>query len=377
MIVTPKEVMLENPPMRFDQESFDRLLTHAARVGASDVTLQTDKPVTLELHGLLHPIMARTMDTHELGSIMNAIYGQNAFALIKQGKDLDPSYEVKVSRKERYRFRVNATACYAGFEDGIQITIRIISSNPPKIADLGIEEDLATAFRQDNGLVVITGSTGSGKSTLLAAVMRGFLEDPSISKKIITYESPIEYVYDELDSKHSLISQHEIPRHIPNFPHAVRNSLRRAPKIILVGESRDPETINAALEASETGHTLYTTIHSNSVAETVYRMVNMFPANERSAKTFEIIEALRVIVTQRLVRTVDGRRTALREYLIFDQSFRDQLRQFETLRELVECISARVESHGQSMEAAAKKAYEQGLIDLATCRRFEKREVKV
>lgn len=368
---TPEHLMFPDEPVRMGADEADRLFVHAARSGASDITLQTDRPVFLEVHGVLYPVTRRALDNHELSAIINGIYGQNASAMIKQGIDLDPSHEVRVGRTERYRFRVNATACYAGFEDGMQITVRIIASQPPRLADLDIEPEIRDNCRPDNGLVVITGGTGNGKSTILAAVVRSFLEDADLSKKIITYEAPIEYVYDEIESLNSLVSQHEIPRNVKSFPHAVRNSLRRAPKIILVGESRDPETISAALEASETGHALYTTVHSNSVAETIYRMVNMFPQAERSTKMFEILESLRLVVTQRLVRTVDGKRTGLREFLVFTEAMRDRLRSARDLREVTEMITMMVREHGQSMARAASKALSRGLIDASVAARFE------
>jgi defect in organelle trafficking protein DotB len=298
------------------------------------------------------------------------MYGQNATAMLKQGMDLDFSHEIKVSREERYRFRVNATSSYAGFEDGIQITCRVISSRPPTLSDLNVEPALVSGFYPDHGLVVIAGPTGSGKSTLLAAAVRSILEDPSVSKKILTYEAPIEYVYDEIHSQRSLISQHEVPRHIKSFPQSVRNALRRAPKIILVGESRDSETVSAALEASETGHALYTTVHANSVPETIYRMVNLFHPAERATKRLELLESVQTVATQRLVRTVEGKRTALREWLHFTEDIRMTLRGCESLREVVEVLSKETAQKKQTLRDAAIRALDAGLISPETAGRY-------
>src|SRR4029079_6104160 len=113
--------------------------------------------------------------------------------------------------------------------------------------------------------------------------------------------------------------------HLPSFAAGVRNALRRKPRLILVGEARDPETIGAVMEAAMTGHPVYTTLHSNSVAETVRRLVVSFPPEERQGRTIDIIETVRLIISQRLVPTGDGKRVALREYLVFDEDVRDIL----------------------------------------------------
>ena len=127
----------------------------------------------------------------------------------------------------------------------------------------------------ENKSILITGGTGSGKSTLLAAGNRMLLERPQGCGKMLTYEAPIEYVYDSIQSPRSLVSQSEIPRHLPDFAHGVRNALRRKPEIILVGESRDRETINASIEAAQTGHAVYTTTHTLGVANTVQRQLSL------------------------------------------------------------------------------------------------------
>lgn len=354
---------MENEPIRFDGEDFKRLMLHAQKLGASDVTLQSDEPASVELHGQYRNITSRPMSDQEIGDIVNFIYGANGVTQIRKGEDIDCSYEIAERRQYRYRFRVNVTGCLTRGSDGIQITIRLINSIPPSVETLAVEQEILDAITPHNGLVVITGATGSGKSTLLASVIRGILEDPDAHKKIITYEAPIEFVYEEVNRKSCIVSQHEIPRNLPSFARAVRNSLRRAPKIILVGESRDRETVQAAIEASETGHLLFTTVHANSVPETLYRMVSMFPVAERASKMYEIIEALRLVVTQRLVRTPDGKRTALREFLVFDEQVRDALRQTQSLKEAVSMTAQFVESRGQSMLSAAMKALDEGKID--------------
>lgn len=365
------DYMLPDEPLRFNEAALDRMLLHASRLGASDVTIQTGHNVMMELHGDLYRITRRELDNMELSTIVNVLAGDGSSAHIKQGTAVDPSYEIRPSRSERYRFRVNATACYAGLEDGIQITIRVIASEPPLLGTMDVETAVLSACRPDNGMVVISGQTGSGKSTLMSAILRDIAEDPEVCKKIVTYEAPIEYVFDTIVSRSS-ICQTELPRHIRGgFDEAVPNVLRRATDIVLVGESRNIETIRSAISASDSGQAVYTTFHAGTVTETVYRMINMFPQEERSAKMFELIEAMRLIVNQRLVKRPDGKRTALREFLVFDYETRKQLRQCETVRAMALKMGELIHTRGQSYQMAARRAFAKGLIDARVAESYE------
>ena len=314
-----------NEPSRFEPKHLDDLLVFCHRINASDITLQSNSTVITEIYGRIHKITNRELTNSEVGDLLNAIYGPNGTTQLMRGQDLDTHYEVRPSRNERFRYRVNGTGCHVDGHEGIQITIRTIPSMPPRLAALGLPDNITAAVAPQEGVIYVTGATGSGKSTLLAAIIRELAEDPESHRKILTYESPIEFVYDEINCPTSIVSQSEIPRHLPSFAFGVRNALRRKPRLILVGEARDPETITAVLEAALTGHPVYTTLHSNGVAETLRRLVNSFPADERLGRTIDIIETMRLIIWQRLAPTIDGKRVALREYLVFDEKIRDTL----------------------------------------------------
>lgn len=379
-----KDYQFSPEPVIFNEDELDRLLVHAQVIGASDISIMTGEPIIAEVHGGYHRIMKRPMSSGDIEFIVNRLYGANGTTQINLGQDIDKSYAIKIDRSRSYRYRVNITGCRAGVHSGAEITIRTIDGRPKTLDEIGVEDLIRENYRQDNGLIAICGPTGSGKSTLLSALIRHILEDETQHRKILTFEAPIEFVYDEVVKQHSFVRQHEVGVHIPSFERAIRNSLRRAPKIILVGESRDNATIQASLEASETGHSLYTTVHSNSVAETVYRMVNFFPPSERPTKQSEIVEALRMVVVQKLVRRVGGGRVALREILVFTQETRDRLRHAETLREAVSVISKMVDEEGISMTKSAYNAHAKGLIDDRTLdqvssvsRRREASNVKV
>jgi defect-in-organelle-trafficking protein DotB len=162
--------------------------------------------------------------------------------------------------------------CYVDGHEGIQITIRTIPTAPPALSSLQLPQSIIDAIAPQEGVVYVTGATGSGKSTLLAAIIKELAENPDSNRKILTFESPIEFVYDSVEMPSAVVSQSEIPRHLPSFAAGVRNALRRKPRLILVGEARDTETINAVLEAALTGHPVYTTLHTNGVAETIRRL---------------------------------------------------------------------------------------------------------
>ena len=329
MVNDLQQYKMDNEPLRFTGGDLNALLEHCQKFSVSDITIQTNEPVIAEIYGRLMHVTRRKLNNIEVGEILNSIYGANGTTRILSGEDIDSNYEFKANRVERYRYRVNATGCLVEGHSGIQITLRTIPTDPPILADLRLQDEILQDISPEDGVIYVTGATGSGKSTLLAAIIRYIAEQPDANRKILTYESPIEFVYDNLDVISSVISQSEIPKHLPSFAAGVRNALRRKPRLILVGESRDYETINAVLEAAMTGHPVYTTLHSNGVAETMRRLVGSFGPEERRGKTIDIIETLRMIIWQKLVPSIDGKQIALREYLIFDDPIRDALLKFE------------------------------------------------
>ncbi len=355
------EFLLPDEPIRFSTEALDRMLLHCVNLSASDITLQTNTPVFAEVHGRLHAITTRKLSNTEVGDMLNAIYGSNGTTQIYSGKDVDTQYEIRPNRNQRFRFRVNGTGCQIEGHDGLQITLRSIPAMPPDLASLNVEPGILKAMAPDQGTVVVTGPTGSGKSTLLAAIIKSLAEEPDGNRKMLTYESPIEFVYDMVEMPSSVMSQSEIPRHLPSFAAGVRNALRRKPRLILVGEARDVETISAVIDAALTGHPVYTTLHSNGVSDAVRRMISTFPADERHGRALDILETLRMVIWQKLAPSVDGKRIALREYLVFDQEVRDIL-----IDTPVERLSARTRQllyeRGQPMVVDAKKKFEEGIL---------------
>lgn len=355
------EFLFPQEPIRLTIDNVNDILIHCVNMGASDITFQTNEPIIAEIYGRLKKVTRRKIGNTEVGDVLNAMYGPNATTMIMSGKDIDTHYEIRPNRTDRYRFRINGTGCQVEGHDGIQITARTIPTDPPSLAKMNLPDTLKAALTPEQGVVYVTGATGSGKSTLLAAIIRDIIENAESNRKVLTYEAPIEFVFDSVEKISSVVSQSEIPRHLPSFAAGVRNALRRKPRLILVGEARDPETIGAVMEAAMTGHPVYTTLHSNSVAETIRRLVITFPSEERQGRTIDIIETVRVVISQRLAPTIDGKRVALREYLIFNEMIRDILLETD-ITNITNVVRKLVREHGQTMEADAHAKFKEGLI---------------
>ncbi len=365
-----QSLLLPQEPTYFTAESLDRLLVHCTQLGASDISIQAGENVFAEIQGKQKRVTRRKMALQELSDLSNHIYGANATAQVYSGTDLDTNYRVKISEDEIYRFRVNITACYYDGYQGLQITLRTISSRPPSLKSLEVEPEILEMVGIPQGIMVVSGATGSGKSTLLASLVAELASREESHLKILTYESPIEYVYDRILKPSSIVSQTEIPRYLPSFSLGVRNALRRKPGLIVVGEARDQATIEAVIEAALTGHPVYTTVHANGVADTLRRMVSIFTHAERDARMFDLLETVKLILWQTLVPTLDGKRMALREYLRITPRVRDQLLNTSVDR-LVSEVRKLLPVDGQPIWVAAEKAVKEGRIDPALLRRFE------
>lgn len=361
------DCMMASDPVRFTEEDLKRVLIHLSVKGASDINIQTGDEIRAQVHGVWLKVSRRKLVKNEVEDILNFIYGANGSALIKSGKDIDKSWELRPSRTERYRFRVNATGGRQMGADAIQITIRTINSDPPKMESLGLAPEIVKGFFPKDGVVIVVGPTGSGKSTTLAACIRNILESGDTNKKIITYEAPIEYVYDAIDQGSSFAYQTEIgpAGNLIDWEAAIRNAMRRKPDVILLGETRDREAVEATIHFSQSGHATYTTFHANSVSDTVARMLNFFEHEARGAVAMDLLETLRLIVWQRLFVRPDGRgRVAVREFLVFDPEAREQLLSLgaDNVDQIIANIKHLVRQRGHAMEQSAKTLFEQGAL---------------
>ena len=352
----------------------DAILAAAVANEVSDVHFAGDDPIKVRRHGAIDVFAERCLRTTELQHILISAYEENqsAVSVINSGEDLDFAYTTQHPVAGEYlRFRVNASSRIHYGRHDVTIVFRAINATPPTLSQLGVEPAIAEVMVSlEKGMAMVVGPTGSGKSTLLAALMRERLE--TRAEVIITHEAPIEYVYDDIDTA-SVIHQRSIGKggNYPSFHQALVGSLRQDPDVILVGEARDRETINAALNGVQTGHALFTTVHTTGVAHTINRVIKEFPKNERDAKLMDIIDSISIVVYQNLVPAIESGRIALREYLVFDGEVKTQLRECPPPHIFAKTYQVLIEK-GQTLLMDARKKLAENKISEATYRKIKK-----
>lgn len=328
---TQEVPMLNQERSRISLEDFRELLMSCVLSGASDVTIQSDQQPRAEIHGVHYRVTKRVWTSSEVNAVLNEVYGgANARTEIDGLKVLDFSYELNLQDGTRQRFRVNAIGIYGRDGKGVEITLRALPFKTPDLEMVQIPPAHLEALIPKEGIVVIAGATGSGKSTTMAALTRSQIENTERPVKIVDIQAPIEYTFRDITGSMkgsaSMIGQSEVGKHIPAFADGVRAALRRKPNIINVGEARDFETIHAALEASLTGHLVYTTTHAGSVSDAMRRLLSVFPAAEREARAYDLISALRFLMVQHLLPRIDKPgRVPVREFLRFTPRLRERL----------------------------------------------------
>lgn len=357
-------------------QDVNRLLEHMVKLGGSDLFIMGGSEVWVSLYGRKVKISNRKLSEKEAQKIISEIYNPNAPSLLGAGRPIDTDHEFYreetegvVYKSTRFRFRVNAVGCFRGGRQSLTITLRSIPTDPPHWEKLGIEREIVETSRLlDQGLIVVAGGTGHGKSTLLASILRDRVETPGRHTNLVTIEKPIEFVYDSIDKPDSFVTQLQVGRDVESFGGGVINSLRMAPNVILVGETRDLETTQASLEASMTGHGVLTTVHANNVPATFQRLMYMFPTDMMSQAKLDILQPMKMIIAQRLVPTVEGGRVALREYMVFDQQHKEEMLD---AKDLSQAAFRMVHKHGQPMIEDATNKYQEGIISEEEFRRIK------
>ena len=309
---------------KLTDEGLDRLLLWATELGASRINLQSNHLLALRVHGRIRKVTNRPLGADEVEIAVNRLYSGEGVARIKGGHPIDVAYEVQPDRHTRLRFRVNAIGVQGKGTGGIDIVLRPIPRLAPRLAEQLVEQGIADNYRPGNGMVMIAGATGSGKSTLIGGMIREKLEDPNGNCDIIEGAAPVEFLYDKVAMPAGTMSQCEIPRDVETFDEFIRACMRKEPTDIVVGECRDEATMRAAVQAAISGHVLTSTLHANDVPLSMQRMVSLCPPYERSSLTIAIAQSLRLLVNQRLAPSTDGRRTAIREFLVVDATLRNR-----------------------------------------------------
>ena len=317
---------------RLTPHEFRQLLISISLVGASDLTFQSDCIPRIKVKGHYLNLGSKLCNPMIMDTVIGELYGaSNAPAEIKARKVLDFTYSLKINEENVLRCRTNAIGVSGWDNSGMEISLRLLPQTIPSPANVGLTSQEVQLLSPSQGLVIVAGATGSGKTSTLAAIIRNHLKDHHKPQKIITIEAPIEYLFNDFNSfnqdSSSSISQSEVGTHIVSFASGVRSALRRNPDIIVVGEARDTETINAMLEASFTGHLVYTTTHAASIEDTVRRLVVSNSASEYEIKAYDLMSTLQTIMVQELVlksHQAPGL-VAIRQSLRFTELIREEL----------------------------------------------------
>lgn len=306
---------------KFDINSF---LKKGISIGASDIHLTVEEHPAIRKDGKIIKIDIPKLTEEDMSAIINAIIPKNIKTRANSAFDLDFSYEIKGLA----RFRVNLSRRL----NKSSIVIRNIPYTIKGIDKLNLPLAIEQFAKLNNGIVFITGPTGSGKSTTLASLIDYI--NTNYPKHIITIEDPIEFIF---TNKKSIVSQRQVEVDTSSFPDGVKYALRQDPDVILIGEIRDRDTVISALKASETGHLVFSTLHTNDAVQTINRIVNMFDPQDRQFIRNQLASTLRGTVSQKLVncKTGEGRRPACEVLVstptIRDFIIKDELEQIYTL----------------------------------------------
>ncbi len=319
----------------------------AIKQDASDLHLVGGELPMIRVEGELKELDSKPLDNKELLAEISTLLTKEQQAKYAEEKELDLSYQL-----DDIRFRLNLHQQ----SENIGLSARVIPTEIPTPQDLRFEPALLEMTNLLDGLVLVTGPTGSGKTTTIASI----IEEINKTRKahVITIEDPVEFLYKD---KKSLIEQREIGVDTNSFANALKHILRQDPNVILVGEMRDPETIATVLTAAETGHLVFSTLHTLSAAEAVERIVDVFEGSKQKQILTQLSSVLRGVVAQQLLPSKDGGRAPAREILINTPAVANLIRTNE-VGQIKSVIQTGVKDGMSTMENSVKKLLKEGLI---------------
>ncbi|MFC0679709.1 PilT/PilU family type 4a pilus ATPase [Lysobacter korlensis] len=281
-----------------------KLLGAMSKAGGSDLFIAHDFPPSMKAHGAMTPLSAQKLTGDVTAQLAQSLMNESQRA--EFAREFECNFAISVPGVSRFRVNVFVQQQHVG------MVLRTIAAEIPNFEQLRLPPVLKDVVMNKRGLVLLVGGTGSGKSTSLAAMIDH--RNSTSPGHIITIEDPVEYAH---QSKMSLVTHREVGVDTHSWHHALKNTLRQAPDVILVGEIRDAETMEHAIAFAETGHLCLSTLHANSASQTMERIINFFPEERRTQLLMDLSANLRAVVSQRLVRTVDGKgRVAAIEILL-------------------------------------------------------------
>jgi len=317
-------------------------LAHMVKKGGSDLHIKAGSVFRARIQGNIQKLGKDVFTEEQADGFTKAFLGDR-YQEFLQKKELDLVYPFD----EKNRFRVNIFYQM----NGISAVFRVIPLDIPELSSLKLPEVINDMVQKERGLVLVTGVTGSGKSTTLAAMINEV--NKTKQKHIITIEDPIEFVHKD---NNCIVNQRSVGQDTLSFANALKSALREDPDIILVGEMRDIETINLALHAADTGHLVFSTLHTVDAKETINRIISTFPTGEQNRVRLSLASSIQGIISQRLVKTVDGKRRAAMEVLVRTSTI-EKLIMENRDSEIKDAIE-----HGKSIYKS--QSFDQSLYDL-------------
>ena len=330
--------------------SIKPLLKLMAEKNASDLFFTPHAPIKIKIEGVIYPVNKQVLTAEAVKQI--ALGLMSAEQLEHFNNDLEVDFAISEPGVGRFRAAVFHQRGYPA------MVLRYITMNTPKLADLGLPDTLADLVMMKRGLVLMVGATGSGKSTTLAAMVNH--RNLGSSDHILTIEDPIEFLH---SNKKSIVNQREVGLDTRSFEHALRVAMRAAPDVILIGEIRDRVTMEAAITLAGTGHLVMATLHANNSAETLDRIINMFPRDQHAQINLDLSQYLRAIVSQRLVRGKNGRRCAAVEVMINTPHMQDLIKKGDVIG-VKEAMLTSSELGIQNFDTALLRLFKDNRIDL-------------
>lgn len=331
------------------------VLENIAKEEASDIFVVAGRPLTYKVHGKMHTYEEEKMLPDSCRDFVTAIYAladHRDMTHFETTGDDDFSFAIKgVSR-----FRVSTYKQRGSYS----AVIRVITFSLPSSEELGIPDTIMNLANINHGMVLVTGPAGGGKSTTLACLIDKINREQE--KHIITLEDPLEFLHAH---KKSIVSQREVCTDTENYLTALRASLRQSPDVILLGEMRDYDTINTAMTAAETGHVIFSTLHTIGAANTIDRIIDAFPAGQQHQVAVQLSLVLHAVVSQRLLPTVDGRLVPAFEIMILTPAIQNLIREGKT-HQIDGMIYNSTNESMLAMDTSILRLYQQGLIDKNT-----------
>ena len=341
----------------------DKWLLKMRDLGASDLHLTVGSPPKLRIHGDLEVIEKAALTDGVLAEIMEEICTPQQWSTFRENHDLDFAYAIPGYARFRTNFLMQ--------QFGLGVVMRMIPDEMMTFEQLGLPNAVLQFVQLNFGLILITGPTGSGKTTTLASIIN-YIND-HYTRHILTIEEPIEFVHQH---KKCLITQREVGLHTHSFTNALRSAMRMDPNVILVGEMRDPETISLALTCAEMGILVFGTLHTNSAAKTVDRIVDVFPSEEQARIRTMLASSLQGVVAQQLLRLAEGKgRVAAFEILVGSPALGNLIRTGQSTK-----INSMIQSGGgagmQSMDSHIRRLLNDKIVtgEEAYQKSFNKRE---